>query len=254
MKQNVPIHIKIDTGMGRLGIWHKEALSFVQDIHRLRCLTIDGIYTHFPSADMDRKFTQKQIEQLRDLAEKLNKQGFAVPYIHAANSMGLAAYKTDLLNLARPGLMIYGLYPHLGLKKKINLKPAMSVRSKIIFLKKITRGRSISYARTFIAPHNMTVATIPIGYSDGYSRRFSNKASVLIAGRRCPIVGRVTMDQIVVDVSLVKNVRLEMPVVILGRQAEESITADELASYSETINYEIVCQLGNRLPRVYKGN
>lgn len=272
-KRAVDIHVKVDTGMGRLGIWHKQAPGFIRKLSRLRNLRIQGIYTHFPVADTDRAFTRRQIHQFTVLVEQLRKNGRHIPYVHAANSMGLAGYGTHLFNLARPGLMLYGLYPRPELEKKISLCPAMSVHSRIIFLKRIKKGRSISYGRTFIAPRPMTVATLPIGYSDGYLRGLSGKADVLIGGKRCPVLGRVTMDQIVVDVSRVKNSRLGMPVVILGRQGKqpggsplkadrlpsggtsglrEQVCAYELAQRARTINYEIVCSFGSRLPRVYK--
>lgn len=248
----VDIHVKVDTGMGRLGIWHEEALGFIKKLSRLENLRIQGICTHFPSADTDRAFTQKQIQQFSTLVGQLKRSGLNILYVHAANSMGLVGYNAQILNLARPGLMLYGLYPRPGLEKKVNLRPAMSVHSKIIFLKRIEKGRSISYGRTFIAPRPMTVATLPVGYSDGYLRGLSGKADVLVGGQRCPVLGRVTMDQIVVDVSKIKNPRLGMPAVILGKQGKSEVRAYELAQLAHTINYEIVCSLGSRQPRVYK--
>ncbi|HBG61384.1 MAG: alanine racemase [Omnitrophica WOR_2 bacterium GWF2_38_59] len=245
----VDIHVKVDTGMGRLGVWHKEAFDFIGELMKLNRLRIMGIFTHFPAADTDQKFTKDQIECLYDLVVRLDKGGLIIPYIHAANSMGLAGYKTHVLNLVRPGLMLYGLFPDNSFKDKIDLKPAMSIRSQVIFLKDIEKGRSISYGRTFFSKSDMTVAVIPIGYNDGYFRLFSNQASVLIGGKRCKVIGRVTMDQIIVDVSSVKGPKIGMPVVILGKQGEETITAEELAEYAKTINYEIVCNLGNRLVR-----
>ena len=251
-KKRIDIHVKVDTGMGRLGIWHEEAFDFIKKVSAYRNLRIMGIFTHFPSADTDRNFTKKQLTCLYELVKTLDRCGRIVPYIHAANSMGLAGYPTHIVNLARPGLMLYGLYPHESLRKKIQLKPVMSVRSCVIFLKEIKRGRSISYGRTFFTKKDMLVATIPIGYTDGYFRVFSNQAFVLIDGARCPVVGRVTMDQIMVDVSHVEKVRLGSPVTILGSQKNKIISADELAKYAGTINYEIVCSLGHRLPKIYK--
>src|SRR3989339_181373 len=245
----VDIHVKVDTGMGRLGVWHKEAFDFIGELMKLNRLRIMGIFTHFPAADTDQKFTKDQIECLYNLVVRLDKGGLIIPYIHAANSMGLAGYKTHVLNLVRPGLMLYGLFPDNSFKDKIDLKPAMSIRSQVIFLKDIEKGRSISYGRTFFSKSDMTVAVIPIGYNDGFFRLFSNQASVLIGGKRCKVIGRVTMDQIIVDVSSVKGPKIGMPVVILGKQGEETITAEELAEYAKTINYEIVCNLGNRLVR-----
>jgi alanine racemase len=250
-KKRVAIHIKIDTGMGRLGIWHQEAEEFIRRVFELRHVVVYGIYTHFPVADTNRAFTKKQIDILYRLVTALDKKGMVIPYIHAANSMGLMGYQTHVLNFVRPGLMLYGLYPDAALKKKIPLKAVLSVRSVVIFVKAIQKGRGVSYGRTFIAQRDMKAAIIPIGYSDGYFRNLSSKASVLIQGKRCPILGRVTMDQIIVDVSHLKNIKPGEEVVVLGQQGREEISADELAQLSGTINYEIVCSLGNRLPRVY---
>ncbi len=262
IRRNVYIHIQVDTGMGRFGIWHEDAYDFIRKIMGLRRLIIYGIYTHFPVADKDRRFTLRQVKDLYNLVVRLDKSGFVIPFIHASNSMGLAGYRTDVLNLVRPGLMLYGLYPHPRLRKDIKLKPALSVKSKVIYLQKISKGRGISYGRTFIAEKDMIVATIPIGYNDGYLRCLSNKAYVLIKGVRCAVLGRVTMDEIVVDVSKIispqsfdsgsRCLRLGSLVTLVGRQGKEEISADELAQYADTINYEIVCSLGNRLPRVYK--
>lgn len=251
-KKKVDIHIKVDTGMGRFGTWHEHSFEFVKQVSRFLNLSIKGIYTHFPSADTERRFTCKQIKDLSTLVRQLDRSGLCAFHIHAANSMGLAGYKTRNFNLARPGLMIYGLYPDSKLKSKIMLKPVLSVKSKIVFLKQVSKGRSISYGRTFIAKKNMIIATLPIGYNDGYLRCLSNKAFVLVDGKRCPVVGRVTMDQIMVDVSKVKSTKLGMEVIILGKNKQSHVTADDLAREAKTINYEIVCSLGNRLPRFYK--
>jgi len=251
-KKQIDIHIKVDTGMGRLGIWHEEAFKFIGKISKLKNLRIMGIYTHFPAADTDRQFTTEQMDHLYGLVKKLDQNGLIIPFIHASNSMGLAGYKTHIVNLSRPGLMLYGLYPHAGVKKKIILKSVLNVCSRVIFLKKVSKGRSISYGRTFFTKRDMVIATVPIGYNDGYFRLLSNRADVLIGGKRCRVIGRVTMDQIMVDVTKVSGVKVGSPVTVLGKQKKESISADELAHYSETINYEIVCSLGNRLPKIYK--
>ena len=205
--------------MGRLGVWHQEALAFIEGLLNFSCLSLKGIYTHFPSADTDRRFTKIQIQQLSALIAALDRRGLVIPYVHAANSMGLAVYPSKILNLARAGLMLYGLYPSQKLKK-IRLQPTMTVKSRIIFLKKIPRGRSISYGRTFIAKKSMTVATLPMGYNDGYWRCFSNKAAVLVGGKRCRVLGRVTMDQTMIDVTQVKSPKLGDEAVILGRQGK----------------------------------
>ncbi len=253
LKKRVNVHVKVDTAMGRLGIPLQGALDFFDNLRSLGSLNLQGIYTHFPSADVNEGLTLNQINSFMDLIGQLAQRDIHFTYVHAANSMGFIWYKNVFFNLARPGLMLYGLYPNEDSRDKIHVKPALSVTTKIIFLKNITKGQGISYGQTFIAPRDMTVAVLPIGYNDGYARALSNKASVLVDGERCPILGRVTMDQIVVDVTRVRAPRLGMPVIVMGEQKGEAISADELAQCSQTINYEVVCNLGNRLPRVYKG-
>ena len=250
-KKRIDIHVKVDTGMGRLGVWHEEAFEFIKKVSAYGHLRIMGIFTHFPAADTDRSFTKEQLKLLYGLVTRLDRIGLIIPFVHATNSMGLAGYQTHVVNLARPGLMLYGLYPHKSLQKKIQLKPVLNIQSRVIFLKKIKKGQSISYGRTFFTKKDIRVAIIPIGYNDGYFRALSNRASVLIGGHRCPVIGCVTMDQVIVDVSCVKMIRLGDPVTVLGPQKKENISADELAKYAGTINYEIVCSLGNRLPRIY---
>jgi alanine racemase len=251
-----PIHIKIDTGMGRLGIAEDEAVKFVKDIQtKYKNLKLEGVYTHFPVADTDRDYTFAQMRRFRDIIFCLENNFISFTYVHAGNSMGLGDYKSELFNLARPGLMLYGLYPCPELKTKINLKPVMSVKSKVIFVKTIKKGQGVSYGHTFKAKQEMIIAILPIGYSNGYLRSLSNEAFVLLHGMRCPVVGRVTMDQIIVDVSALA-LSAKLPVigeeaVLIGHQKNQHISCDEVASWADTINYEIVCSLGSRLPRIY---
>jgi len=251
-----PVHIKLDTGMGRLGINEEQALDFVQSL-REQCpnLVLEGIYTHFPLADSDRDFTLGQMRRFRDIVYSLENQFITFTYVHAGNSMGLGDYKSDLFNLARPGIMLYGVYPLEDLKSKVHLKPVMSVVASIIFVQTIAKGRGISYGHTFKAKEDITVAVLAIGYSNGYLRSLSNRAFVLVGGVRCPVVGRVTMDQIIVDVTAAtlsgRIPKIGDEAVILGEQKGASISADELAQWADTISYEMLCSLGNRLPRVY---
>jgi len=250
----IPVHIKIDTGMGRLGINETQALDFVQTL-RTECpnLILEGVYTHFPVADTDRDFTLGQMRRFRDIVYSLENQFITFSYVHAGNSMGLGDYKSDLFNLARPGIMLYGIYPQEDLKKRISLKPVMSVKARIIFVQTIAKGRGISYGHTFKAKEDITVAILPIGYSNGYLRSLSNKAFVLVAGMRCPVVGRVTMDQIIVDITAAtlsgRIPRIGDEAVIMGVQKGEAIPVDDIAHWADTISYEILCSLGNRLPR-----
>ena len=253
----IHVHIKIDTGMGRLGVNEDQALAFVEAL-RQQCpnLVLEGIYTHFPVADSDRDFTLGQMRRFRDIVYSLENQFITFSFVHAGNSMGLGDYKSELFNLARPGIMLYGIYPLEDLKKKVHLKPVMSVKARIIFVQTIAKGRGISYGHTFKAKEDITVAVLPLGYSNGYLRSLSNKAFVLVAGVRCPVVGRVTMDQIIVDITAVtllgKTPKIGDEAVIMGTQKGTSISVDEIAHWADTISYEILCSLGNRLPRSYQ--
>ncbi len=250
--KKINIHIKIDTGMGRLGVWHEEALGLIKAISRFSHLYIEGIYTHFASADFDKDFTRQQILAFSELISTVKQKGIPLEFTHAANSAGSMDYPLGVCNAIRPGLALYGMHPHLRFREKARLKPVLTVKTKIIFLKKVQKKRSISYGRTFFAPKDLVIATLPIGYNDGYLRCLSNKAFVLAAGQRCPVVGRVTMDQLMVDVTKAKGVHVGSEAVLLGRQGQEEISADELAQKAGTINYEITCSLGNRLPHIYK--
>jgi len=252
LRKKAVVHIKVDTGMGRLGVWHTQAADFIHHVRKLPHVKVEGVYTHFPVADTNTTFTQHQIHQFKQLILALDQNGEVIPYAHAANSAGLGGFEASVFNLVRPGLMLYGLYPSEKTSAILKLNPAMSVKARVLYVKDIEKGQSVSYGQTFIAPHKMRVATLPIGYNDGYMRAFSNKSSVLINGCRCPVLGRVTMDQLVADVSRAGQVRIGDEAVILGKQKKQEISADELARLAQTINYEIVCSLGNRLPRVYK--
>lgn len=249
-KKQVRVHIKVDTGMGRLGVPHKDALEFIKKVSQLKFITIEGLYTHLPLADTNRVFTQTQIKKFKILVQDLNSINIRVPYLHAANSAGLLGQKTDVFNLIRPGIMLYGLFPDGKKKSGVNLKAVMSVKSKVVCVKTLEKGQGVSYGWNFIAKRKMTIAIIPIGYANGYFRALSNKAYVLVGGKKCPVLGNVTMDQIIVDVTGLKGVKLGDAIVILGRQGKFEITADELAKFAHTINYEILCALGKGSRRV----
>lgn len=251
LSQPYPIHVKVDTGMRRQGVRLEDASALIRQIAALKHLKIQGLYTHFPSADTDPDLTRRQIRDFQALVDHLDQNRIVIPFIHAANSAGLVGYQTGAFNLFRPGLMLYGLYPSALARKRVTLKPALSVVSRILLVKEVRRAEGVSYGHSFKAKRPLTVAIVPIGYNDGYFRAFSNKASVLIAGQRCPVLGRVTMDQIVVDVSGVNHPKPGMDVVVLGRQRQGEITADELAGCAGTISYEITCALGGRLPKVF---
>jgi alanine racemase len=246
--QPITVHIKVDTGMSRIGVLYKDAFSFIRRVHRLKFINIEGLFTHLACADINRDYTLRQIDLFNRLILQLNKEGIHIPLVHAANSMGVLSYKSSHFNMVRPGLIIYGLYPKKGLK--INLKPALGLKTKIVYYKKLPKGQGISYGHTYVTKKYTTVVTLPIGYGDGYPRNLSNSAPVLIKGRRFKISGRVCMDQVMVDVGDLK-VKLGDEVVLIGSQGKNKITTEELARLSGTIPYEIVCGLGSRIPRVY---
>jgi alanine racemase len=246
--QRIKVHIKVDTGMGRIGVDLPEAKKLICRINKLKFVEIEGLFTHFPLADIDRKFTERQVNLLSKLCSQLEIEGVHIPLIHAANSMGLLAFPESHFNMVRPGLVLYGLYPQKALQVK--LKPVLSLKTKIIYLKKVNKGSGISYGHSYVASKRTSIVTLPIGYGDGYPRNLSNIGPVLIRGKRFKVSGRICMDQIMVDVGNLK-VRVGDEVVLIGSQGKLRITAEELAEISGTIPYEIVCGLGSRIPRVY---
>lgn len=244
----IPVHIKLDTGMGRVGVLYEQALDFIRKVQKLKYIRIQGIFTHFPLADADDDFTHKQIRMLDIFLSDLEKEGINIPIAHTANSMGVLGYQNSHFNMVRPGLVLYGLYPKDDLE--IRLKPVLSLKTRVIYVKRVPKGYGISYGHTYITKKESTIVTLPIGYGDGYPRNLSNKAPVLIRGKRFKVSGRVCMDQIMVDVGD-HEIRMGDEAVLIGSQGKNKITAEELAALSETISYEIVCGLGSRIPRVY---
>lgn len=247
-KEPAKVHIKVDTGMGRLGVLHEDALRFIKDIHKLKFLNIEGVFTHIACADINRNFTLYQIEMFKNLIAKLKEANIHIPLVHAANSLGVINYRESHFNMVRPGLVIYGLYPKEGLA--ISLKPVLSLKTKVIYCKKVPPKYGISYGHTYVTKRKTSIITLPIGYGDGYPRNLSNRAPVLIGGKRFRISGRVCMDQMMVDI---ENLPVEIgdEVILIGSQGKNKITAEELAELAGTIPYEIVCGLGNRIPRIY---
>lgn len=243
-------HIKIDTGMGRLGVWHTDGGKFIESVAKNRNIEIEGIYTHFPSADTDGEFTKNQIRNFKSLLKALKEKGIRPKYAHAANSTGIMGFEEAHFNLVRPGIMVYGLYPDVA-ERVMTLKPVLTFKTKIAYLKEVPAGRPISYGGTHVTTKRTKVATLPVGYGDGYMRHLSNKGEVLIGGRRVPVIGRVSMDHTMVDVGHIENPKVGDEVVLIGAQGNEAIGAEELAQRCGTISYEIVCAISKRVPRLY---
>lgn len=260
----VKIHVKIDTGMSRLGFYFQDinrdeaAVMEVRDVCSLPGLYPEGIFTHFAAADSGRDgdaFTMRQFGCFKEMIESLLREGVSFDVRHCANSGALFDYPLSHLDMVRAGIVIYGLTPSADLRNRPDLKPVLSLRSVVSHVKILKPGATVSYGRDFTAQKEMKAATVPIGYADGYPRRLSpGGAQVLIHGQRCPILGRICMDQLMVDVTALEDVKIGDLVTLIGKDGGEEITADELASREGTINYEVVCGLSKRVPRVYLKN
>lgn len=248
------IHIKLDTGMGRIGFLAQDpVISEIEKIFSLPALDIEGVFTHFATADEeDKSYTYFQFEQFQRICNRLEKEGFSIPLKHAANSAAIIDFPEMHLDMVRAGIILYGLYPsdHVQ-KERIHLKPAMSLKTRIAHIKKLPPGCSISYGAAFTTEKDSVIATLPIGYADGYSRLLSSKGEILVRGQKAPIVGRICMDQCMADVTHIKGVTPEDEVVIFGNQKNEAIPVEAIAKKLSTINYEVVCMISKRVPRVY---
>jgi len=250
----VQAHVKVDTGMGRVGVPMEHALDFVRRVKDLGGLTLEGICTHFATADeADHCFTHRQAASFESLCRELTLAGINIPLRHAANSGAILQHPDTHLNLVRPGIMLYGLYPSSQTRRTTELRPAMRWITHVAQIKTIPPGCTVSYGRTFFARSATTVATMPVGYADGYRRSLSNLGKVLVAERRSPVIGRVCMDMTMIDVTEIPGVRLGDEVVLMGRQGRSEITADEMAQWLGTINYEALTGIGKRVPRLYPG-
>ncbi|MFQ5867159.1 MAG: alanine racemase [bacterium] len=250
-RRKVRVHIKVDTGMGRIGISAQNAVSLVKRVVQLPGVLVEGIFTHLAAADSDYEFTMEQIRKFQSVTDGLKRDNISIKYIHAANSTAILAYPDAHFNLVRPGISLYGLVPFEGAEREIDLKPVMQLKTRIVFIKRVKKGTSISYGRTWKAKRESIIGTLPIGYADGYSRLLSNRGEVLICGSRVPIVGRVCMDMCMVDVTPPPDVKVGEEVVLIGSQGKERITADEIAKLTGTITYEVVCGISKRVPRIY---
>ena len=248
------IHIKLDTGMGRLGFpIDEESVDTICRIAKLPNLKLEGIFTHFAKADeTPRDYTDQQHEKFQWMIDRLAEQGLHFPLCHCDNSAGLIDYPEYSHDMVRAGISLYGLYPsdEVG-TDQVDLKPAMKLLSHIAFVKTIPAGTPISYGGTFVSEKEMRVATIPVGYGDGYPRGLSNKGYVLIHGKKAPILGRICMDQFMVDVTEIPEAQFGDLVVLVGTDGEEEIRVEDLSELSGRFPYEFICCLGKRIPRIY---
>lgn len=250
------VHVKVDTGMGRIGLEpEREAVEFIASLSDLPNLEVEGLFTHFAVADsLDKSFTREQFSRFRRLIDDLEKRGIHIPVKHAANSAAIIDLPETHLDMVRAGIAMYGLAPSSEVGTDIGLRPAMEWKTRIAHVKKISPGTSVSYGRKYVAEEETVVATLPVGYADGYSRAWSNRGTVIVGGRRAPVIGRVCMDQTMIALPPDTAAAVGDEVVLMGRQGEAAVTADDLAEGLGTINYEITCLVGKRVPRVYIKN
>jgi len=249
MNKRIKIHIEIDTGMGRTGIQPEEAVPLIFEIKNLDGLEVEGLFAHFSSAESDVEYTRKQISLFEKTINKLIVLGINIPIRHVCNSAGIVFFPQAHYEFVRLGLMLYGYYPDETLKDKLSLKPSLMLKTKIVHIKDVPAETSISYNRTFTTKRPSRIATIPIGYADGFKRALSNKGFVLVNGQKAPITGRVCMDLAMIDVTDIPNVKKGAEVIIFDNI---NITVEDIAELCGTINYEIISTISPRIPRVYR--
>ena len=246
------VHLKIDTGMGRIGFLAAEIDSWLGELKKLRALQIEGVFSHFSTAeDVAGDFTRAQLVTFSNLEQRLRAEGIAPPLVHLANSAATITLPAAYFDMVRPGIMLYGIYPSAAMANQIALKPVLSWQTRIVQLKKVGAGTSISYGQTFVTERESLIATLPVGYADGYSRLLSNRGAALVRGRRAPVVGRGCMDLTMLDVTAIANVQQGDEVVLLGRQGDAEISADEMAGWANTISYQVLTSIAARVPRIH---
>lgn len=248
------IHIKIDTGMSRIGFQvNKETANIIYEISKLPNINIEGLFTHFANADeADKTPTMVQISLFQQMCQMLEQKGIKVPIKHCSNSAGIVDIPEANMNMVRAGIILYGLWPSDDVNKRnMDLQPVMSLKSHISYIKDLEAGRKISYGGVYVTPEEQKIATVPVGYGDGYARSLSDKGYVLVRGQKAPICGRICMDQFMINVSHIDGVRVGDAVTLLGQDGNKCITMEELGDLSERFNYEFACLITPRVPRVY---
>lgn len=255
-KKRARVHIKIDTGMGRLGIPTTDTLNFVKKISQMKNIEIEGIFTHFAATnEEDRNYTKKQFEKYKKALLELERERINIPLKHVANSAAILNSSSFHLNAVRPGIIIYGLFPWPETKRTVQLRPAAEFKTKIVFLKEVPAGKSIGYGRTYSTTKPTRIATLPVGYADGYSWLLSNNGEVLVRGERAPIIGKICMDLCMIDVTHIEGVQIGDEVVLWGKQGSRMVSVQEIAQRTGNIVYEVICMVDKeRVPKVFIKN
>jgi alanine racemase len=249
---SLDFHLKVDTGMGRIGFPPSEMASWLPEIGKLEALKLEGVFSQLSQAEcVEGNYTHGQLDVFRHVLDRLRRDGHNPPLVHLANSAAVIALPSSHYTMVRPGLMLYGIYPSPEMASRISLKPALSWKTRILQLKRLLKGSSIGYGQTFVTQRESLIATLPLGYADGYYRLLSNRGSVLVREKRAPIVGRISMDLTMVDVTDIRGVQQGDEAVLLGKQGADVISADEMARWAETVSYEILTSISTRVPRIH---
>lgn len=251
MGRRAKVHVKIDTGMGRIGVRHEHAPQLLEAAIRARHCDLCGVFSHFSSShSADTAFTRLQLERFQDALEFFPKRGLPMPLRHIANSGAILQHPEAILDMVRPGIMLYGVYPDHEVRRSVELAPVLSFKTRVVYFKVVRQGQAIGYDHTWTAPADTRVVTLPVGYGDGYSRSLSNKGEVLINGRRYPIAGTISMDQCMIDIGG-DSAYNDDEAILIGTQGEERITIEEIAERIGTIPYEVLTMINTRVPRRY---
>ncbi|MBJ8027213.1 alanine racemase [Bacillus cereus group sp. N21] len=256
LEKKAHIQVKIDTGMSRIGLQEEEVAPFLEELKNMKYIEIEGMFTHYSTADeINKIYTNMQTSLFEKAVNTAKGMDIHLPYIHSSNSAGSMELSNTFQNMVRVGIGIYGMYPSKEVDHTVvSLQPTLSLKSKVAHIKHAKKNRGVSYGNTYVTTGEEWIATVPIGYADGYNRQLSNKGHALINGIRVPVLGRVCMDQLMLDVTKAMPVQVGDEVVFYGRQGEEEISVEEIADTLGTINYEVTCMLDRRIPRVYKEN
>ncbi|MBI2471554.1 MAG: alanine racemase [Planctomycetes bacterium] len=250
--KKLKVHVYVDTGMGSIGVKYDKAVEFVKSVRNLESLYIEGIYTHCSSSDeKDSAYTNLQIKRFRDVLAALDTIKVCIPLRHMANSGAILGYPESYFNMVRPGLSLYGLYPSEDVSRDIGIKPVITFKTRIIHIKDMDAGDVVGYGRAYTIAKPTRVATLPLGYDDGYNRLLSNQGKVIIMGKKASIIGRVCMDQCFVDATNIKDVSVGDEVILYGNQGRETIPIESIAKQLNTIPYEVACNISKRVPRIY---
>ena len=245
------LHVEIDTGMGRAGVARDDAVETIVRMSAVPGVRLEGVYTHFPVSDSDSSFTRDQIDSFTAIVDRLAGAGVSFRYVHSANSAAIMNFPASHFNLVRPGLLVYGQAPSTALQERIAVEPVMSFKARLVLVRDMPAGASVSYGRTYVAQQPIRMGVVPVGYGHGLSHRLSNIGHFLYRGNRVPIVGRVTMDMTMIDLSAFPDACVGEEIVIFGRQGAGEITADDVARWDETLSYEVLCRISKRVARIY---